>query len=127
VLTPPALSEAGEAINVDGDKLALQLAQALRADALILLSNTAGLLADLGDADSLVRRVDVTDEADVERALAAAGGRMKKKVQAGIAAVEAGIPTVVFADARIERPVSAALAGQGTVVTRVTQAVGART
>jgi acetylglutamate/LysW-gamma-L-alpha-aminoadipate kinase len=48
--------------------------------------------------------------------MTAAGGRMKKKVQAGIDAVAAGIGRVVFADARVERPVSRALAGEGTVV-----------
>lgn len=117
VLTPPAVSLNGEAINVDGDKLSLRLAEALKADAMVLLSNTAGLLADLDDPGSLVRAIDVADPASVEAAMTAAGGRMKKKVQAGIDAVEAGIGRVVFADARVERPVSRALAGEGTVVT----------
>ena len=116
VLTPPALSDQGEAINVDGDKLTLRLAIALDADALVILSNTAGLLRDLHDPSSLVREIDVSDEASVEAAMTAAGGRMKKKVQAGIDAVEAGIGRVVFADARAERPVRRALAGEGTVL-----------
>jgi len=117
VLTPPAVSLNGEAINVDGDKLSLRLAEALKADAMILLSNTAGLLADLDDPASLVREIDVADPASVEAAMTAAGGRMKKKVQAGIDAVAAGIGRVVFADARVERPEIRALAGEGTVVT----------
>jgi acetylglutamate/LysW-gamma-L-alpha-aminoadipate kinase len=116
VLTPPALSMVGEAINVDGDKLALRLALALGASALVLLSNTAGLLADLDDADSLIRQIDVADDDSVTAAISAAGGRMKKKVQAGVDAVRSGIPTVVFGDARREQPVSAALAGHGTTV-----------
>jgi acetylglutamate/LysW-gamma-L-alpha-aminoadipate kinase len=116
VLTPPALSVAGEAINVDGDKLALRLALALGASALVLLSNTAGLLADLDNPDSLIGTIDVADDNSVAAALAAAGGRMKKKVQAGVDAVRAGIPTVVFGDARLNTPVSAALAGHGTTL-----------
>lgn len=116
VLTPPALSHEGQAINVDGDKLALRLAEALRADALVILSNTAGLLADLNDPSSLVREIDTADPASVEAAMTAAGGRMKKKVQAGVDAVAAGIGRVVFADARIESPIRSALAGRGTVV-----------
>ncbi|HMM43792.1 MAG TPA: [LysW]-aminoadipate kinase, partial [Thermomicrobiales bacterium] len=100
VLTPPAVSLNGEAINVDGDKLSLRLAEALKADAMVLL----------------VREIDVADPTSVDAAMAAAGGRMKKKVQAGIDAVAAGIGRVVFADARVERPVSRALAGEGTVV-----------
>lgn len=117
VLTPPALSEDGEAINIDGDKLALQLALAVQADALVLLSNTAGLLADLDDPDSLVTMIDVASEESIDAAMTAAGGRMKKKVQAGIDAVNAGIPDVIFGDARIDNPITSALAGQGTRVT----------
>lgn len=116
VLTPPALSDAGEAINVDGDKLTLRLAVALEADALVILSNTAGLLHDLNDPASLVSEIDVDDEASAAAAMSAAGGRMKKKVQAGCDAVTAGIGKVVFADARFERPVSRALEGNGTVL-----------
>ena len=119
VVTPPALSDAGEAINVDGDKLALQLALTMNAKALVLLSNTSGLLADVNDPESLVRTVDVTSEASIAGAMTAAAGRMKKKVQAGIDAVNAGIPTVIFGDARIHSPVSSALAGNGTRVTNV--------
>ena len=116
VICPPALSEAGEAINVDGDKLALRLALALGAAALVLLSNTAGLLADVDDAGSLIRSVDVADDASVERAMAAAAGRMKKKVQAGVDAVRAGVPRVAFGDARIAQPIKQALAGVGTLL-----------
>jgi acetylglutamate/LysW-gamma-L-alpha-aminoadipate kinase len=116
VLTPPALSTNGEAINVDGDKLALRLALALEADALVILSNTAGLLADTSDAESLITQIDITSEASIEEALAAAGGRMKKKVLSGVEAVRAGIPLVVFGDARRPQPVSRSLAGEGTLL-----------
>lgn len=122
VLTPPALSVDGEAINVDGDKLALQLALALNAGALVLLSNTTGLLADVNDPSSLVRTIDVSDDASLQQAMTAAEGRMQKKVQAGIDAVRAGIPLVIFGDARSEKPVSAALAGEGTRVVQTTAA-----
>lgn len=44
VLTPPASSYEGVAINVDGDRAAAALAVALKADALLLLSNVPGLL-----------------------------------------------------------------------------------
>lgn len=116
VLTPPALSDNGEAINVDGDKLSLQLAIALQADALVILSNTAGLLGNLNDPTSLIRHIDVDDDASMEQAMQAAAGRMKKKVQAGIDAVRAGIGRVVFADAGVESPIGQALDGGGTTL-----------
>jgi [amino group carrier protein]-L-2-aminoadipate 6-kinase len=116
VLTPPAISDQGEAINVDGDKLALQLAIALEADALIILSNTAGLLKDVDDPDSLIGEINVSSEESVESAMNSAAGRMKKKVQAGCDAVQAGIGKVVFANANTGQPISKALAGHGTVL-----------
>ncbi|MGA7669535.1 MAG: [LysW]-aminoadipate kinase [Nitrolancea sp.] len=123
VLTPPALSYDGEAINVDGDKLSLRVAIALKADALIILSNTAGLLADINEPSSLIKEIDVVSDESVELAMSAAGGRMKKKVQAGCDAVTAGIGQVVFADARVPQPISRALAGEGTVL-RSSAAIG---
>lgn len=126
VVTPPALSYRGEAINVDGDKLALQLALALQANALVILSNTPGLLANLQDPSSLIREIVVDDPESVARAMEAAQGRMKKKVEAGCRAVAAGIPQVVFADARVEHPIRRALAGEGTrLVARSTIGVNA--
>ncbi|MBA2277557.1 MAG: [LysW]-aminoadipate kinase [Chloroflexia bacterium] len=113
VLTPPALAEGGVPINVDGDKLALALAEALGADGLLFFSDTPGLLADKDDESTLISAIDA---AHPERALAAAAGRMVVKVEAAVAAVERGVGQVIFADARVERPISRALAGEGTVV-----------
>lgn len=114
VLTPPALSSDGEAINVDGDKLATELAVALGADRLLVFSNTPGLLADVKDEDSLVTSISLANMAE---AGAMAQGRMKKKVQAAQDAIERGVGRVIFADARIERPISRALEGAGTTIT----------
>ncbi|MDP9370346.1 MAG: [LysW]-aminoadipate kinase [Chloroflexota bacterium] len=113
VLTPPALGEGGVPINVDGDKLALELAVALGADGLLFFSDTPGLLADLADEGSLVREIDAGAP---EAALAAASGRMTVKVEAALGAVARGVGRVVFADGRADRPITRALAGEGTTV-----------
>ncbi len=113
VLTPPALSTEGEAINVDGDKLATELAVALGADQLLVFSNTPGLLADVRDEGSLVASISLANMAEAD---AMAQGRMKKKVGAAQDAIERGVGRVIFADARIERPISRALAGVGTTI-----------
>jgi len=115
VLTPPALSlTEGRPINVDGDKLAIELAASLGADTLLFFSDTPGLLRDRHDESSLIRRIDAGDR---EAALASAEGRMAVKVESAIKAVEGGIGRVMFADARVDRPISRALAGEGTVIT----------
>lgn len=111
VLTPPALSQDGEAINVDGDKLAMELAVALDADKLLVFSNTAGLLRDLSDPASTVPAVTLDN---LDEGLAAARGRMKKKVLAAAEAVRRGVGEVILADANGPDAVRAALCGRGT-------------
>ncbi len=114
VLTPPALAiEEGVPINVDGDKLALQLAIGLGAEAILFFSDTPGLLRDRHDESTLITRIDTTDR---EAALAVAEGRMKVKVESALNAIDGGIGRVIFADGRVESPVSRALAGAGTVI-----------
>ncbi len=113
VLTPPALGEEGVPINVDGDKLALELATALQADGLFFFSDTPGLLRDRHDESSLIAEIDASSP---ESALAAAAGRMVVKVEAALGAVDRGVGRVVFADGSIANPIRAALDGQGTTV-----------
>ena len=119
VLTPPALGEAGVPINVDGDKLALELAIVLGADGLLFFSDTPGLLQDRDDETTLIAEIDAAQPAS---ALVAAGGRMLVKVEAALGAVERGVNRVVFADGRIANPIHAALNGQGTTIRRTSAA-----
>jgi len=113
VLSPPALSTAGEPINVDADRAAAVTAAALGAEALLLLTNVPGLLREFPNEASLVPRIQ-RDE--IEELSAFAQGRMKKKVLGAAAALEGGVGRVIIADARIDAPISAALAGRGTVM-----------
>lgn len=113
VLTPPAASYEGVAINVDGDRASAALAAAMGAEALLLLSNVPGLLRNFPDESSLIPRIGA---GEVEQYLEFAQDRMKKKVLGAAEAVQGGVGRVVFGDARAGQPVSAALAGQGTVV-----------
>ncbi|GAC1333954.1 MAG: [LysW]-aminoadipate kinase [Chloroflexota bacterium] len=117
VLTPPALSNDGEAINVDGDKLAMELAVALHADTLLVFSNTAGLLRDVNDSGSTVPVIEIDE---MEEAMVLAQGRMKKKVLAASDAVRRGIREVVLADANDADAIQAALSGGGTHIRETT-------
>jgi len=115
VLSPPALSYQGEAINVDGDKLAMELAVALGAAKLLIFSNTPGLLRDLGDPDSTVPEITLDD---LDASLELAQGRMKKKVLAAADAVRRGVGEAVLADANRKDAIGAALSGGGTHIGR---------
>lgn len=113
VLTPPAISYEGEAINVDGDRAAAMLAAALEAEKLIILSNVPGLLKDLTDESSLITEIRLCE---MQQYVGYAQGRMKKKMLGAVEAIRDGVKQVVFADARIENPITEALKGKGTVI-----------
>ncbi len=111
VLTPPGSSEEGQAINVDGDRAAARVAAAFQAEALVILSNVPGLLRDFPDEASLIREIP---RAKVDDFMRFAQGRMKKKVMGAAEAVAEGVQCVIFADGRVEEPISTALSGAGT-------------
>jgi acetylglutamate/LysW-gamma-L-alpha-aminoadipate kinase len=113
VLTPPAISYDGEAINVDGDRAAAATAAAFQAEALIILSNVPGLLAKFPDESSLIQHIP---KIKIGQFMSVAENRMKKKVMGAQEALKQGISRVVFADGRVEQPVHRAIAGEGTVI-----------
>ena len=91
------------------------VAGALNADTLVILSNVPGLMANFPDETSLVRNILFTD---IDSAIEMAGGRMKKKVLAAQEALQVGVNRVVLADSRVQSPIRAALAGEGTVLSQ---------
>jgi len=113
VVTPPAISYESEGINVDGDRAAAAIAEALGAADLVILSNVPGLLRHFPDETTLIPRIERTQ---AEQAMAFAEDRMRKKVLGAVEALGAGVGRVIFADGRISAPIRAALAGRGTVI-----------
>lgn len=112
-ICPPAISRDHIAINVDGDRAAARIAEALGAERLLILSNVPGLLRDVDDERSLVTRID---RSEIDACMEFARGRMKKKMMAAREALDAGVGQIVLGDARIDHPVLNALAGRGTVI-----------
>jgi acetylglutamate/LysW-gamma-L-alpha-aminoadipate kinase len=114
VLTPPAISYEGEAINVDGDRAAAATASALGAETLLILSNVPGLLASFPDESSLIPHL-MADQ--LEAAMHShAAGRMRIKLLGAQEALNGGVRRVVLGDARISQPISRAIDGVGTVI-----------
>ena len=111
VLTPPIAAEDGTAINVDGDRLAAEVAIALHADGLFIFADTPGILRDPEDEASLVASV-TADDVDA----LGLSGRVRPKLQATLRAAAQGVGIVRIADGRGEHPLQAALAGAGTSV-----------
>jgi acetylglutamate/LysW-gamma-L-alpha-aminoadipate kinase len=115
VLTPPALSYNGEAMNVDGDRAAAMTAIAMRASCLLILSNVPGVLREFPDETSLIREIPGCDMENVMRDYAQ--GRMRIKLLGAQEALDGGVKRIVVGDARGEHPILRALEGAGTVIT----------
>jgi acetylglutamate/LysW-gamma-L-alpha-aminoadipate kinase len=111
VICPPALGGDGTPINVDGDRLAAELAVALGAERLLIFSDTNGFLADPDQPESTVGRAAV---ADLPVLAAAARGRARSKLTAVERALRGGVSAVGLCDGRRHRPLESALAGAGS-------------
>jgi [amino group carrier protein]-L-2-aminoadipate 6-kinase len=115
IICPPAKTEDGKELNVDGDKIASKIAIALQADKLLFFSGTNGLLKNVHDNNSTIPEISI-QEADNF-----AIGRMKKKVLSAKRAIEAGVGEVIFGDGRseVDNPIDLALSREsGTRVVR---------
>ncbi len=113
VVAPLALSHQGEALNVDADRAAAMIAAALGVHTLILLTAAPGLLRHFPDVNSLIRELNL---AQIEQAIEAAQGRMKKKVLGAQEALQGGVQRVLIADGRLDAPIRRALQGEGTAI-----------
>lgn len=113
VIAPVAVSEKGEALNVDADRAAAMVASALNAQTLVLLTAVPGLLEKFPDESSLIKQLP---QSRLDSALEMAQGRMKKKILGASEALEGGVKNVIIADGRVTNPITAALAGSGTLI-----------
>jgi acetylglutamate/LysW-gamma-L-alpha-aminoadipate kinase len=113
VIAPVAVSEKGEALNVDADRVAAMVASALKAETLLLLTAVPGLMKNFPDESTLIRQLP---QSQLGVAGEAAQGRMKKKVLGAEEALQGGVSRVIIADGRIQNPISNALSGNGTVI-----------
>jgi len=113
VIAPIAVSEKGEALNVDADRAAAEIAAALKADILLLLTAVPGLLRNFPDESSLIKTLS---KSQLDKALEIAQGRMKKKILGSQEALQGGVGQVIIADGRVQSPISNALTGNGTVI-----------
>jgi acetylglutamate kinase len=100
VVATVGVDDAGQAYNVNADTVAGAIAESLRAEKLVYLTNVPGLYTDLADESSLVSRIEV----DGLAALADGGGiseGMIPKVRSCVDAVKAGVTRAHILDGRI--------------------------
>jgi acetylglutamate/LysW-gamma-L-alpha-aminoadipate kinase len=111
IVTPIAISEEFEPLNVDGDRTAAVLAGALKADKIILLTDVAGLILKGERIPKLVA-------GEVKEVLGSIGAGMSTKVHAGVEALNQGVREVLITSGAGKNPISSALKHEtGTVIT----------
>jgi acetylglutamate/LysW-gamma-L-alpha-aminoadipate kinase len=113
VITIPIEGFEGGALNADADRAAAAIAANLKADTLVILSNVPGLLKDPDDEESLIKSIP---KAQLESYMEYAKGRMKKKILGVTEACAGGVKKVVLGNANLDKPLTVALAGSGTVI-----------
>lgn len=111
IVTPIAISEENEPLNVDGDRTAAVIAGALKADCLILLTDVEGLILK-GE------RIPKIAANEVKEVLSNIGAGMSTKVHAGMEALNEGVNQVIITSGKAKNPISSALKHEaGTVIT----------
>ena len=111
VVTPIAMSEEFEPLNVDGDRTAAVVAGALKADRLILLTDVQGLVLK-------GKTVPKITAAEAEGALSSIGKGMSTKVHAALEALNKGVKEVLVTSGVGKQSISSALKHEaGTVIT----------
>jgi len=114
VVTPPAISHEGVAINIDGDRLAMELASALKAERLLIFADTPGFMRDVDDERSVIPVIHLDEVAQIAEY---GKGRARVKLLAAAEAIRRGIKAVGLLDGRGEHPLTRAFEGAGTWVT----------
>jgi acetylglutamate kinase len=95
-----ARDTAGSRLNVNADTAAGAVAAAMRAEKLVVVSDTHGIRRDPKDPDSLVRHLTV-DQIDEMVKSGAIGSGMLPKVEACVTALRAGVTKTHIIDGRI--------------------------
>jgi len=95
VLACLGMSAEGQALNINGDTVASQLAGALRADALVLVTSTPGVLRDVMDPSSRIARMTSAEFQAAVRAGTVSGG-MIPKLEESFAVLAGGARSVVI-------------------------------
>jgi len=111
IVTPIAMSEEFEPLNVDGDRTAAIIAGALKADKLILLTDVEGLMLK-GE------RIPRIGAYEVKEILGSIGAGMSTKVHAATEALNQGVGEALITSGTGKSPISSALKHEtGTVIT----------
>ena len=100
VISSVASDDSGQAYNINADTVAGELAAALNAEKLILLTDTRGILRDYKDPSTLLPKLDIREARKLIDEGVVAGG-MIPKVQCCVRSLAQGVGATHILDGRI--------------------------
>ncbi len=109
VISPVALGDEYEFLNLDGDRAAAYIAGGVKADKVIFLTDVQGLILE----GKLVEKISA---AEAKNLLPKIGFGMEKKVLAALEALQMGVKESIIASGLTENPISTALKGERCTV-----------
>lgn len=118
VIAPTGIGEDGKPYNINADYVAGELAAALKADKLILLTDVEGIFADYEDKTTLISSLHI-DEVEGLIARGTIAGGMIPKVECCVRALKAGVAKTHIIDGRLPHSILLEIftdAGIGTEV-----------
>ena len=100
VIAPIGMGAHGESYNINADYVAAEIAGALGAEKLLLLTDVEGVYKDFGDKSSFISQLHMDEAKEYIRSGIIAGG-MIPKVEACLRALEAGAHKTHIIDGRL--------------------------
>jgi acetylglutamate kinase len=100
VVSSVAADETGQAYNINADTIAGEIAAALGAEKLILLTDTRGILKDYKDPSTLIPKLDIQEARDLI-GTGVVGGGMIPKVNCCVRSLAQGVKAAHILDGRI--------------------------
>ena len=100
VVSSVATDEQGQAYNLNADTVAGEIAAAMEAEKLILLTDTAGILEDYHNPDSLIVKLDIQEARElIEKGIVSGG--MIPKVNCCVRSLAQGVRAAHILDGRV--------------------------
>ena len=100
VIAPIGMGEHGESYNINADYVAAEIAGALHAEKMLLLTDVEGVYKDFADKSSLISQLSMAEAREYIRSGVIEGG-MIPKVEACLRALEAGAHKAHIIDGRL--------------------------
>ena len=109
VISPIAISEESEFLNVDGDRAAAYVAGKVGTDKVLFITDVDGLLMD----DKLVTKLTLAEAKEIRPKI---GPGMEKKILASTEALDMGVKEALIANGQKENPISSAISHDNCTV-----------